>query len=132
MATAELIRIERKKLVRAPRARVWQALTKVEHFCKWFRVEAKGTFQPGARVEMVCTHEEHKGIRFFLIVDELTPERKFSWRWQPGAGQPPAGSAEPMTLVEFLLEDVEGGTLVTVVESGFDRLALERRAKIFE
>ena len=41
--------------------------------------------------------------------------------------------AEPHQLQDILLlEDVEGGTLVTVVESGFDRIALERRAKVFE
>jgi len=132
MNAVELIRIERKKLVRAPRARVWQALTNIEHFCKWFHVEAKGAFQPGARVEMTSTYEDHKGVRFFLIVEEMKPDHKFSWRWHPGAPQPDGVSGEPMTLVEFLLEEVEGGTMVTVVESGFDRIALERRAKVFE
>ena len=130
MTPAELIRIERKKLVRAPRARVWQALTNIEDFCKWFHVEAKGQFQPGARVEMTSTHEEHKGVRISVIVDEMKAERKFSWRWHPGAQ--PAGAHEPMTLVEFLLEEVEGGTMVTVVETGFDRLSMERRARAFE
>ena len=132
MTAAEPIRIERKKLVRAPRARVWQALTNIEQFCKWFHVEAKGTFQPGARVEMTSTYEDHKGVRFYLIVEEIQTERKFSWRWHPGAPQTADLSREPMTLVEFFLEEVEGGTMVTVVESGFDRIAIERRAKAFE
>ena len=131
MPTTELIRIERKKLVRAPRARVWQALTNIEHFSKWFQVEAKGAFQPGARVEMVSTHKEHKGIEWFVIVDEVKAEHKFSWRWHPGAVKP-VDAKEPMTLVEFFLEEVEEGTIVTVVESGFDRIAMERRAKAFE
>jgi uncharacterized protein YndB with AHSA1/START domain len=41
-------------------------------------------------------------------------------------------SGESMTLVEFRLTEVEGGTLVTVVESGFDGLALARRTRVFE
>jgi hypothetical protein len=40
-------------------------------------------------------------------------------------------SAEPTTLVEFILEETEGGTAVTIVESGFDRIPLARRAEAF-
>ena len=40
-------------------------------------------------------------------------------------------SAEPMTLVEFTLEEAEGGTALTIVESGFDRIPLARRAEAF-
>jgi hypothetical protein len=38
-------------------------------------------------------------------------------------------SKEPMTLVEFTLEDVQGGTLLKVVESGFDDIPIARRAE---
>ena len=34
--------------------------------------------------------------------------------------------------VEFTLEDAEGGVLLTVTESGFDKIPLERRAKAFK
>lgn len=37
-----------------------------------------------------------------------------------------------MTLVTFSLADRPDGTLLTVVESGFDQLAAERRAKAYE
>jgi hypothetical protein len=40
-------------------------------------------------------------------------------------------SAEPTTLVEFTLEDVDAGTAVTIVESGFDKIPLTRRAEAF-
>jgi uncharacterized protein YndB with AHSA1/START domain len=37
-----------------------------------------------------------------------------------------------MTLVEFTLEDAEGGgTTLTIVESGFDKIPLARRAEAF-
>jgi hypothetical protein len=35
------------------------------------------------------------------------------------------------TLVAFELEEVPGGTRLTITESGFDALPLERRAKAF-
>jgi hypothetical protein len=62
----------------------------------------------------------------------MEPERLFSWRWHPAAVE--AGvdySKEPTTLVEFRLEDAPGGTLLTVVESGFDQLPPERRLGAF-
>ena len=37
-------------------------------------------------------------------------------------------SPEPATLVTFTLEDSDGGTKLTLVESGFDKIPLDRRA----
>jgi uncharacterized protein YndB with AHSA1/START domain len=133
MMTSELSKIEKRILIRAPRERVWRALTNLEEFSKWFGVEGVGVFEPGARVQMTTTHEGTcKGKAFHLVVERMEPGRLFSWRWHPGI--PDAGvdySTEPTTVVEFQLEDAEHGTLVTVVESGFDRLSLGRRASVF-
>src|SRR3546814_12239313 len=55
--------------------------------------------------------------------------RRFAFRWHPFAIDPAVDySQEEMTLVEFLLEDGDGGTLLTIRESGFDRVPLARRA----
>jgi uncharacterized protein YndB with AHSA1/START domain len=63
-------------------------------------------------------------------VQKIEPPRLFSWRWIPGADQP---EGESTTLVEFRLEETEdGGTLLTITESGFDRLSLSYRAKAFQ
>ncbi len=62
----------------------------------------------------------------------MTPGELLSFRWHPHATE--AGkdySEEPATLVEFRLEEADGGTLLTVIESGFDRIPLERRATAF-
>jgi uncharacterized protein YndB with AHSA1/START domain len=133
MTVAEMSKIERRVLIRAPRAKVWRALTEKGEFARWFGVEMTGTFQPGARVEMKSTHEtECKGDVTWVDVQEMTPERVFSWRWHPGVTDPNLDySREPTTLVEFRLEDAEGGTLVTVTETGFDRISLARRAGVF-
>jgi hypothetical protein len=62
----------------------------------------------------------------------MEPERRFSWRWHPNAVDGNRDySDEPTTLVTFELEDVPEGTLLTVVESGFDRLPASRRAEAF-
>jgi len=133
MIASELSRIERKTLIRAPRARVWRAITDIAEFSRWFGVVAEGAFAPGARLRMTSTHEGHTDVVFYVTVEEMTPERTFSWRWHPGMPDPGVDySQEPATQVVFQLDEVAGGTLVTVTESGFDRISLARRAKAFE
>jgi uncharacterized protein YndB with AHSA1/START domain len=129
-ASTDLSRIERSVWIRAPRARVWRAITNVAEFSAWFRVTAEGEFAPGARVRMTSTHPGYEGISFFIEIAAVEPERTFSWRWHPGAQQSP--DDEPKTLVEFRLTDEEGGTRVTVIETGFERLSLGRRAAAFQ
>jgi uncharacterized protein YndB with AHSA1/START domain len=79
---------------------------------------------------MTCTVPGYEGIEFFVTIDRVEPERLLTWRWHPGSEKPPAG--EQPTLVEFHLADEDGGTRVTVIETGFDQLSAARRAKAFE
>ena len=132
MTVEQLSKIEKQVLVRAPRARVWRAITSATEFSQWFRVKTKDEFRPGARVNLVSTFPGHKGFEFHFDIDEMVPERKFSWRWHPNAKADDPVADEQPTLVVFELEDAPGGTLVKVTESGFDHIALERRAKAFE
>ncbi len=124
MSVEQLSTIEKKTVIRAPRARVWKAITESAEFAKWFRVEVRDEFHPGARVPMKSIYPGHEGTEFSVDIEEVVPEKKFSWRWAADDGPP--------TLVVFALEEVEGGTLVKVTESGFDRISLARRAKAFE
>ena len=57
---------------------------------------------------------------------------RFAFRWHPYAVDANVDySDEPMTLVEFTLEPNEGGTRLTVAESGFDALPAHRRDEAF-
>lgn len=134
MDWTDISSIERKTLIRAPRERVWRALTDTAEFSKWFGVRTDGQFAPGARLRMTSTHPgEYEGVAFDMTVVEMTPPKAFSWRWHPGAEQPPAGdTTATTTLVTFRLDEVPGGTLVTVFESGFDQISLERRARVYQ
>jgi uncharacterized protein YndB with AHSA1/START domain len=131
-AATELSGIERSVFIRAPRARVWRAITDAKEFSTWFRVKAEGGFAPGARVRMTSTHPGYEGLVFYVTIENVIEEQTFSWKWHPGSEQPPEGSDEPVTLVEFRLADEADGTRVTVIETGFDRVSLGRRAKVFE
>jgi len=128
-----LDRIEKEVVLRAPRSRVWRALTDAEEFGAWFGVKLQGGFAAGARVQGQITIPGYEHVTMDITVVRLEPERRFTWRWHPAAVEPGVDySAEPTTLVEFHLEEVAGGTRLTVVESGFESIPLARRAKALE
>jgi uncharacterized protein YndB with AHSA1/START domain len=125
-------RIEKRVELRASRSRVWRAITTAEEFGAWFRVNLEGVFAEGATVRGRITHPGYEHVTLEMRIERIEPERYFSYRWHPNAIDPKVDySAEPTTLVEFILEDMEGGTAVTIVESGFDRIPLARRAEAF-
>lgn len=124
-------RIEKEVILRAPRSRVWQALTDSGEFGRWFGCRFAGSFAPGARVAGTIVDPpgmEH--IDWDVLVERIEPEQLFSFRWHPGSDGP-SSPDEPRTLVTFTLEDAPEGTRLTLVEEGFDRLPPERRARAF-
>jgi uncharacterized protein YndB with AHSA1/START domain len=125
-------RIEKKILLRAPRARVWRALADAREFGSWFGVNLEGKFEPGAKVSGKITHPGYEHVTMSVVVQRVDQERLLSFLWHPHDVDPKVDlSSEPMTLVEFRLEEAADGTLLTVVESGFDKVPLGRRAKAF-
>lgn len=125
-------RIEKQILLRAPRSRVFRALASAEEFGRWFRVRLDGSFAAGATIRGNITYPGYEHLKVEMLIEKIEPERHFSYRWHPYAVKPEVDySAEPTTLVEFTLTKASGGTLLTVVESGFDRLPPERRAEAF-
>jgi uncharacterized protein YndB with AHSA1/START domain len=136
-------RIEKKILLKAPRKRVWRALSDSTEFGTWFGVKFEGPFTPGANMhgvivttkvnaEVAKAQKPYEGKPFEITIEQMEPERLFSFRWHPFAVEPGVDySAEPTTLVVFALEEVPGGVMLTVTESGFDQIPLARRAKAF-
>ena len=126
-------RIERSILLKAPRSRVWRALSNAEEFGHWFGVALKGSaFIAGKRTQGKVTHPGYEHLTWDVLIERLEPEHLLAWRWHPGAVETSVDySKEPSTLVVFELKDVDGGTLLTVVESGFDNLPESRRLDAF-
>lgn len=126
-------RIERKIVLKATRARVWQALTSIEEFNSWFRVKIPGTqFVAGRKFAGRVAYPGYEHLMFEITIERSEPERLLSWRWHPAALDPKVDySKEPTTLVEFQLQDAVGGTLLTVVESGIDNIPVARRLDVF-
>jgi len=126
-------RIERQITLKAPPARVWRALSNAEEFGNWFGAKLKGqTFAPGNHVKGNITIPGYEHIVFDVTIDRMEPERLLSWRWHPAAIDPAYDySKEPTTLVVLELKEIAGGTLLTVVESGFDQVPPSRRLEAF-
>lgn len=124
-------RIEKKVFLRAPRSRVWRALADAKEFGTWFRVKLEGPFVEGATVRGNVTYPGYEHYTFEVRVERLEPERYFAYRWHPYPQPGKDHASEPPTLVEFRLDEAEGGTLLTISESGFDRLPAARREEAF-
>ena len=136
-------RIEKTILLRAPLKRVWRALSDSTEFGNWFGMRFNAPFAPGATMtavivpttvnqEVAKMQKPYEGISFAIKIEQMQPERLFSFRWHPGAVEPGIDYAsEPTTLVVFTLEKAPEGVQLTVTESGFDQIPLARRAKAF-
>lgn len=136
-------RIVKQILLKAPRERVWRAISDAQQFGAWFGMAFDAPFAPGAKItgkivptqvdpEVAKSQEPYAGKAFDFTIDRIEPMDLFSFRWHPYAVDPDTDySKEPMTLIVFELKDEDGGTRLTITESGFDSIPLARRAEAF-
>jgi uncharacterized protein YndB with AHSA1/START domain len=131
---------------------VWRAIVDSREFGAWFGVELdgpwivgkpiKGHFKGEFSQEMIDGALKEMGLpsssiakvlpEVFCVVEAIEPEHRFAFRWIPfgiDAGIDP--ETEPKTLVEFHLSDEGDGTLLKVIESGFDKVPPARRKRAF-
>ena len=133
MKAGELSRIDRSIEITAPPERVWRALTSAAELSAWFQVRIEGDIRPESEVWMTSVHPEHAGQRFRVRITEMTASRRLDWEWDPGEVDPAVDySHEPRTTVTFMLDPTPRGTRLTVSETGFDQIALARRAKVYQ
>lgn len=90
-------RIQRDILIAAPPEVVWEVVTEPEHMSHWLS-DAEFEAKPGAR-GTIFTYD--------IRIEEVEPPRRFSFRWDA-------------LLVEFTLTAEDGGTRLSLVESGFE------------
>ncbi len=126
-------RIERTILLKATRSRVWRAVADAKEFGDWFGVDFKGeAFVAGKTVRGQITYPGYEHLVMEVLIERMVPERLLSFRWHPAAIDVAVDySQEPTTLVVFEIADGAGGVVLTVVESGFDKIPPERRATAF-
>jgi uncharacterized protein YndB with AHSA1/START domain len=125
-------RIEKRIELKAPISRVWRALTDYREFGEWFLVKLEGPFVPGQVTRGHITYPGYEHLKWEAVVQKMEPERLFSFTWHPYAVDPKNDySKETPTLVEFRLEEIPGGTLLVLTESGFDKIPSQRRDEAY-
>lgn len=125
-------KIEKRIELSASPERVWRALTDYREFGEWFRVALEGPFVPGGRARGQILHPGFEHVVMDIEVGEMQAPRYFSFYWHPYAIDPAVDySVEKPTLVEFVLEPTEAGTLLVVTESGFEAVPAARRDEAF-
>lgn len=132
--------IKKQILLAAPKSKVWQAITNSSEFGAWFGMKLEGPFIAGQTIkgaiaptqvdpEVAKLQEPHAGKPVEMFVDSIEPETKFCLKWHPFAIDPKVDySKEPMTLITFTLEEQGSSTLLTITETGFDKIPISRRA----
>jgi uncharacterized protein YndB with AHSA1/START domain len=131
-------RIEKRVTLRAPVSRVWHAVADAQEFGRWFGIKLAGEFAPGKAITgtfdtalneaAIAEYQKKLGLppskvrlpdknTVFCTIERMEPEHYLSFRWIPyGIDAEADPKNEPTTLVEFRLEKVPEGTLLTIVE----------------
>jgi uncharacterized protein YndB with AHSA1/START domain len=136
--------IVKKTVLKAPRDRVWDAVSDATKYGAWFGAEFDGPFKAGAKLTgtmvptkadpvMAAKQNPYRGKTFQFEVERVEPQSVIAFRWHPFAVDESVDySKEPTTLIVFELTDAPGGhTQLTITESGFDKIPLARRAEAF-
>ena len=127
-------RVEKTIELKAPRSRVWRAISNGKNFGAWFGLgaplELVGDFVPGATITGKWTVDGREVNEAFCTIEKVEPESLLSFLWVPYE-LPPGDDPRkhPKTRIEFRLEDTATGTRLTVVESGFAKLPPDKQYK---
>jgi uncharacterized protein YndB with AHSA1/START domain len=121
-ATVDLDRytVSRTVSIQAPLEKVWAAITEAKHLARWLP----------QRVNLPVAEVGAHGAFFFegygdvpVEVEEIEPMRMIAYRWGNEPGAAVTLDAATSTVFRFTIETIEGGTQLTVVETGFETIA---------
>ena len=108
--------VERRVWIKAPRQRVWNAITEPEHLEQWYAPGCPWvipTLEVGATVKFYNTETDIQ----VATIEVLEPPHQLALRWQLDLANP------KLTLVNsFLLEEENGGTHVIAGQAGYESL----------
>lgn len=119
--------ITRQIQINADPQRVWDALSDATAFGEWFRVRLDGPFVVGETTTGKMTYHGHEGVPWTSITEVMEPPKRLVFRWPDCPPGEDAGRGTVWLTVEFTLQSQDGGTLVTVTETGFAALPEDRR-----
>ena len=104
--------------IKAPVEKVWAAITEPDLIARWFGDTAEFDATPGAAGAFGW--QDHGGD-FHLVVEHVDEPKTLVYRWAREFGVAPTQGNS--TLVRFDLTEIDGGTRLTLLETGFEELA---------
>jgi uncharacterized protein YndB with AHSA1/START domain len=130
-------RIEKRIELKAPISQVWRAVTDYREFGEWFRVKLDGPFVAGQVSRGHMTYPGYEYVKWEAMVQKMEPERLFSFTWphprslDKTAYEQDDHANDATTLVEFKFEKIATGTLLVLIESGFNNIPGDLRLEAF-
>ncbi|MGE3179994.1 MAG: SRPBCC domain-containing protein [Phycisphaerae bacterium] len=121
--------IVREMVLKAPREKVWKALTDPEQVSKWFSTKTEIDLKPSGKVSYYWAQFDECCDGEVVAVE---PQQRFVFKWQPFLSIKDIKVDASLYLhVEYVLEDHPHGTKLTLRESGFAAMpeALAKRAR---
>jgi uncharacterized protein YndB with AHSA1/START domain len=113
----ESVTLKRSIWINAPRERVWKAVSEPDQIAAWF---APGmSFKMENNIVSILMDGQFIDVAWIEVID---PPRELTTRPLP----------DKKTATTYLLEEENGGTRFTVIESGLEALPAEDRAKYLE
>lgn len=117
----EWIAVERTIWINTPRERVWRAITDPEQVQQWF---SPGTQWQGTGLEvggrMYVLNPETNAEMYTQVIEVVNPPAQLVTRSVPEAG-------EPASATNWMLEEENGGTRLTLIYSGYELMAKDTR-----
>lgn len=123
VADSGALTVTRTVTINAPIEKVWAAITEAEHIARWFGQSAV-LDEVAVGATGVFSFEGYGD--FPVRIEELDPLRAIAYRWSNDnarALDPDQVDPDHSTVFRFTLEPLDGGTQLTVVETGFGTLA---------
>lgn len=111
----DVLSVERTILITAPRDRVWHAVTETPHTKRWWGANNYAritTLQVSGRIVFGSSDDSP-----FATITTVEPLQNFAFKWAPH----PRYYSVPF-FTRYRLTDENGGTRVTLSESGFEAL----------
>lgn len=114
--------IERVMTFPVPLTKVWAAIGTPEGISQWFSDRAE--FEAAPDQPILLDWDEYGKVPG--LIERSNPPHEFAFRWKAYGGRDTDQlTTENSTLITFTLEEIDGGTRLTMRETGFATLASE-------
>ena len=122
-------KIERELFLPVPVTQVWAAIATAEGLGNWFSNHVSLDLQVGGAIKFTWNDHGTSNGR----IERLEPPHVFAYRWQAHSVPDDAPlTAANSTVVTFTLTEVDNGTQLSVVETGFAGLETAVREQNFQ